>query len=71
MSKSDDWVPCDVGICEALRGTSGITNCIHYGKELHEINGKWYAWDSYRYADPQPQGYVDYGWTVVSNLKKL
>lgn len=68
MGKSDHWIPCDVGICEAPRGSSGITNCIHCGKELHEIQGEWFTWDSYRYKNPQPQDYVDLDCIHLRNL---
>lgn len=46
------------GQCEAPAGAKGITNCVDCGKELLEINGKWYTWDAYLYPNPKPQGRV-------------
>jgi hypothetical protein len=49
---------CDgVGSCSAAPGTTGITNCIHCGKELHQRGDQWFTWDAP--ADGgRPQDYV-------------
>lgn len=48
----------DAGICEAPEHDRGLTNCVHCGKELVEVNGVWLTWDYKDYEYPMPQGYV-------------
>lgn len=57
---ADDAEPCCnfSGRCEAAAGERGITNCIHFGKELHEKGGQWWTLDAEDLPDPKPQGYV-------------
>lgn len=47
---------CDMGRCEAPKGTSDVTNCIHCGGELIEKDGAWYhhsQFDCDELGDPQ------------------
>lgn len=48
----------DTGRCKAPKGVRLITNCVHCGKELHEINGVWFTYDADKYDNPVPQDYV-------------
>ena len=43
------------GICVAPAGARYITNCVHCGKELHEVNGWWYTWDADMHEMQTPQ----------------
>ncbi len=44
------------GVCTAPYVASGTANCIHCGKELVEISGKWFTWDAAILSSvPRPQ----------------
>lgn len=50
---------CDYGNCQAIKGTRGVTMCIHCGGELIEIEGKWYHHSQFEHdVLGQPQDYV-------------
>lgn len=43
----EEYPTCDdTGICVAPARATGVTNCIHCGKELIQCNGQWYTWDT-------------------------
>lgn len=62
---AEDWCKCGKpatyyedpccgfsGQCEPDPEAKGITNCIHCGKELHEIAGEWWAHDAPDHPQP-------------------
>jgi len=52
-------VCCDHGNCQARPGVKGITNCIHCGGELREVDGSWYHWSQFDAEElGEPQDYV-------------
>lgn len=54
---------CYDGKCDAPANATGITNCIHCGGELREINGFWYhhsQFDGEKLISPENwQDYVE------------
>ena len=51
---------CNIsGTCEAPSFAEGTTNCIHCGKELIRIDGRWFTWEAALASDPRPQRQSD------------
>jgi hypothetical protein len=47
FTNSEDDIECNYSPCEAPRGATTITSCIHCGAELIEVKGLWYHWTSF------------------------
>lgn len=53
------------GLCEAWDDDRGISNCVHCGGELREVNGLWYHHsqfnnDMFLISPERPQDYVKF-----------
>lgn len=62
MIEKDERPECWNSTCEAPRGETQITSCIHCGGELHQVGNLWYHWSSFEQGQlldgAQSQDYV-------------